>query len=199
MGTRRIRPSLPASPRTVAFGTLEVLAAVSIATGAVAALQSTTNPAGLGALYLLAVLEVAIRRGQVAALATALLSVLTLNFFFIAPRYRLAIAHSPDVVELIVFLIAAVVVGRLAATSRWRAAQAESRTQLASAREREATLLADVASAILAGDKLSAQLQIWRSSASAWQSRLRKTRRPVEPRAPERRSCTRSRTTCARL
>src|SRR5947209_13329656 len=159
MGTRRIRPSLPASPRTVAFGTLEVLAAVSIATGAVAALQSTTNPAGLGALYLLAVLEVAIRRGQVAALATALLSVLTLNFFFIAPRYRLAIAHSPDVVELIVFLIAAVVVGRLAATSRWRAAQAESRTQLASAREREATLLADVASAILAGDKLSAQLQ----------------------------------------
>jgi two-component system sensor histidine kinase KdpD len=143
----------------VAFGTLEVLAAVSIATGAVAALQSTTNPAGLGALYLLAVLEVAIRRGQVAALATALLSVLTLNFFFIAPRYRLAIAHSPDVVELIVFLIAAVVVGRLAATSRWRAAQAESRTQLASAREREATLLAEVASAILAGDKLSAQLQ----------------------------------------
>jgi two-component system sensor histidine kinase KdpD len=140
------------------FGVLEVVVAVGIATGAVAALQSTTNPVGLGALYLLAVLEVAIRRGEIPALATAVLSVLTLNFFFIVPRYRLAIAHSQDVVELIVFLIAALVVGRLAATSRWRAAQAESRAHLASAREREATLLAEVASAILAGESLPAQL-----------------------------------------
>lgn len=138
--------------------TLEVLAAVAIATGVVAALQSTTHPAGLGAIYLLAVLEVAIRRGGVPALAAAFLSFLTLNFFFITPRYRFAIAHSQDVVDLIVFLIVAVVVGRLAATSRVRAAQAESRARLASAREREATLLAEVASAILAGNSLTAQL-----------------------------------------
>jgi two-component system sensor histidine kinase KdpD len=110
-------------------------------------------------LYLLAVLEVAIRRGEVPALATAVLSVLTLNFFFIAPRYRLSIAHSQDVVELIVFLIAAVVVGRLAATSRWRASQAESRARVAAAREREATLVAEAASAILAGQSVSAQLE----------------------------------------
>jgi two-component system, OmpR family, sensor histidine kinase KdpD len=158
MRPRRVMQSSRSAPRTLAFTALEVLVAVAIATGIVAALQSTTNPVGLGALYLLAVLEVAIRRGQIAALATAVLSVLTLNFFFIVPRYRLAIAHSQDVVELIVFLIAALVVGRLAATSRRRAAEAESRAQLASARERDATLLAEVASAILASSSLRSQL-----------------------------------------
>jgi two-component system, OmpR family, sensor histidine kinase KdpD len=155
---RSVRGSRPVAARKLAFATLETLVAVAVATGAVAALQSTTHPAGLGAIYLLAVLEVAIRRGEGPALAAALLSFLTLNFFFVTPRYRLAIAHSQDVVELVVFLIVAVVVGRLAVTSRLRAAQAESRARLASAREREATLLAEVASAILAGDHLSAQL-----------------------------------------
>ncbi len=158
MPGQRNRASTATVPRTIGFAALEALIAVAVATGAVAALQSTTDPAGLGAIYLLAVLEVAIRRGEIPALATAVLSFLALNFFFIAPRYRLAIAHSHDVVELVVFLIAAVVVGRLAATSRWRAAQAESRAKLASAREREATLIAEVASAIVASNNLAAQL-----------------------------------------
>ena len=147
-----------ARPRALVLTSIEVVASVALATVCVALLQSTAPPTGLGVLYLLAVLEVAIRRGEIPALATAVLSVLTLNFFFLAPRYKLSIAHSQDVVELIVFLIAAVVVGRLAATSRWRAAQAESRARQASAREREATLVAEAASAILAGRSLSAQL-----------------------------------------
>ena len=49
---------------------------------------------GLGILYLLAVLAVAIRRGQLPALITAVLSVLTLNYLYIPPRHQLAIAHS---------------------------------------------------------------------------------------------------------
>ncbi len=132
---------------------------MAVATGGVAVLQSTTSAAGLGILYLLAVLAVAVRRGQVAALITAVLSVLTLNYLFITPRHQLTIAHSQDLVELIVLLIAAVVVGRLAAVARQRAAEAESRAGLASAREREATLLAEVASAILAGESVAAQLE----------------------------------------
>jgi two-component system sensor histidine kinase KdpD len=144
--------------RRVAGGTLEVVVAVGLATAGVAALQSTAPAAGLGALYLLAVLEVAIRRGQLAALACAVLSVLTLNYFFIAPRHRLTIAHSQDFAWLVVLLIAAVVVGRLAALGRRREAEAESRARIAADREREATLVAAVASAIVAGDSVSAQL-----------------------------------------
>jgi two-component system, OmpR family, sensor histidine kinase KdpD len=162
MQPRRIEhDALAPSPRitgSLAATGVEIVAAVAAATGVIAALQGITPASGLGSLYLLAVLAVAIRRGEVAGLVTAVLAVLTLNFFFIAPRHRLTIAHSRDVVQLIVLLIAAVVVGRLATLARQRAAEAESRAQTATAREREAKLLADVASAILAGHSVEAQL-----------------------------------------
>ncbi len=138
---------------------VETVAAVAVATGGVAALQSSTPVEGLAILYLLAVLAIAIRRGQLPALITAVLGVLTLNYFYLPPRHQLGIAHSQDVVELIVLLIAAVVVGRLAAVARERAAEAESRAGLAADREREAKLLAEVASAILVGDSVGAQLE----------------------------------------
>ncbi|MDQ2759051.1 MAG: ATP-binding protein [Actinomycetota bacterium] len=155
---RASRRTIQIRPAWLAAAAAEILGAVAGGTAAVAALQSIAPPAGLGVLYLLAVLAVAIRRGELAALATAFLSVLTLNYLFIAPRHRLAVAHSQDVVELVVFLIAAVVVGRLAVAGRQRAAEAESRARLALAREREAKLLAETASAILASRHLDAQL-----------------------------------------
>ena len=131
--------------RSVASAALEVVAAVVVATLVVAALQGITSASDLGSVYLLAVLAVAIGRGELAALATAVLGVLTFNFFYITPRHKLAIAHSDDFVQLIVLLIAAVVVGRLAAVARQRAAEADSRARTAAAREREAKLLAEVA------------------------------------------------------
>src|SRR5207302_2032124 len=122
-------------PRTLALAGLEIVAAVALATLGVAVLQSTAPAAGLGILYLLAVLAVAIRRGQLAALLTAALGVLTFNYFFITPRHRFAIAHSRDGVELVVLLIAAIVVGRLAALGRQRAGEAGRRAEIAPARD----------------------------------------------------------------
>jgi two-component system, OmpR family, sensor histidine kinase KdpD len=165
----RARPAAPGvrrgvapdrgSVRRAALVGLEIVLGVTAATAGVAALQSSTPVEGLAILYLLAVLAVAIRRGLVPALITAVLGVLTFNYFFLPPRHQLAIAHSQDVVELVVLLIAAVVVGRLAAVARERAAVAESRAGLAADREREATLLAEVASAILAGEGFGTQLE----------------------------------------
>jgi two-component system sensor histidine kinase KdpD len=143
----------------VSRATLDCVAAVALATGAVAALDSVAPATGLGVVYLLAVLFVAIRRSQVAALATAVLSVLTLNYFFIEPRHRLTISDSENVVALVVFLIAAVVVGRLALAARSRAVEAEERARLAKAREREAELLAAAASGVLAGVNIESQLE----------------------------------------
>lgn len=145
--------------RSVALSALEIVVAVGLATAAIAALQSTAPAAGLGIVYLLAVLAIAIRRGELPALITSILGVLTLNYLFIVPRHRFAIAHSQDVVELAVLLIAAVVVGRLAALARQRAAEAEERARIATAHEREAELLADIAAAILTGESLSVQLK----------------------------------------
>ena len=151
--------SNPTVWRSVAATAVEVVVAVAVATGVIAALQSAAPPAGLGIVYLLAVLAVAIRRGQLPALLTAVLAVLTLNYLYITPRHQLGIAHSQDVVELSVLLIAAVVVGRLAALARQQAAEADDRARSAATREREAELLADTAAAILAHEKLEAQLE----------------------------------------
>lgn len=166
----------------------EVVAAVVAATVVVALLQSAAPPAGLGAVYLLAVLEVAVRRGQGAALASAVLGVLTLNYLFIAPRHQLAIRHTQDLVDLIVFLIAAVVVGRLAELSRARAREAELRARTAAARQSEATLLAQSASAILAGRSFQAQCAAIEKlvQAATGASRVRIVVEPVpSPRADE--------------
>jgi two-component system sensor histidine kinase KdpD len=156
----KLTPAAPGrlKPRVAVGTAAEVLLAVALATGVVALLQSSTAAAGLGIVYLPAVLTIAIRRGQLAALLSAILGVLALNYFFITPRHHLTIAHSQDRVGLIVLLIAAVVVGRLAAIGRQQAQNATSRARLASAREREAKLLADAASAILAGESVDAQL-----------------------------------------
>ncbi len=143
----------------IAADAAEVVISVAIATGLVALLDEVAPVTGLGVLYLLAVLFIAIRRGQIAAIATSILSVIALNFFFIEPRYRLTIADDRNIVALAVFLIAALVVGRLAATARSQTGEAERRAMLASAREREAMILAEAASSLLAGEDLEAQLQ----------------------------------------
>jgi two-component system, OmpR family, sensor histidine kinase KdpD len=135
----------------IATTTLETLAWVGLATALVAILDSVATPAGLGSIYLIAVLAVAIRRGQIAALAAAVLGVLILNFFFIQPLHQLTIADSDNVVALGVLLLAALVVGRLAGQSRQRAAEAELRAKQAAAREQEAMMLADAATALLGG------------------------------------------------
>ncbi len=135
----------------IAATALETLAWVGLATALVAALDSVGTPAGLGSLYVIAVLAVAIRRGQVAALAAAVLGVLILNFFFVQPLHQLTIADSDNVVALGVLLLAALVVGRLAGQSRERATEAELRAVQAAAREHEAIMLADAATALLGG------------------------------------------------
>jgi two-component system, OmpR family, sensor histidine kinase KdpD len=148
----------PIEPRRIAMAALDIAAAIAVATGAVALLDEVAPVAGLGVLYILAVLYIAIRRGEVAALVTAVVAVTTLNFFFISPRYQLTIADSQNVVALGVFLVAALVVGRLAAVARERAHEAERRAVVAAAREREAMILARSASSLLAGGDLEDEL-----------------------------------------
>jgi two-component system sensor histidine kinase KdpD len=137
---------------------LETIAALVLATGAVGLLDRIAPTTGLAMLYLLVVLLIAIRHGELPALASAVGGVLLFNYFFIEPRHRLTIADSENVVALAVLLIAAVVVGRLASAARARAAEAEDRARQATAREREAELLAEAASSVLAGTGIESRL-----------------------------------------
>jgi two-component system, OmpR family, sensor histidine kinase KdpD len=136
---------LKGSPAVV----LESVLAVAVATGAVALLDSVAAATSLGVVYVLAVIFVAVRHGELPALATAGVSVLVMNFFFIQPTHRLTIADDHNVVALGVLLVAGVVVARLAAAARAQAAQAALRAEQALAREGEAKLLADAASSLL--------------------------------------------------
>jgi two-component system, OmpR family, sensor histidine kinase KdpD len=137
----------------IAATTLETLAWVGLATALVALLDSVAEPAGLGSIYLIAVLAVAIRRGQVAALVAAVLGVLVLNYFFLEPLHHLTIADPDNVVALGVLLLTALVVGHLAGLSRLRQAEAELRAEQAAAREREAAMLAEAATVFLSGSE----------------------------------------------
>jgi two-component system sensor histidine kinase KdpD len=140
----------PARLKDSLAAAVEALAAIAVATGAVALLEHVASPTSLAVVYVLAVMWVAVRRGEVPALATAAVSVLVVNFFFIAPRHRLTIADDHNVVALGVLLVVAFFVARLAATARAQAAQAALRAEQAQAREREAKLLAEAASSLLA-------------------------------------------------
>jgi two-component system, OmpR family, sensor histidine kinase KdpD len=127
----------------------ESVAAVAVATGAVALLNLVAPATSLGVVYVLAVMFVAIRHGAVPAFVTAAASVLVMNFFFIEPTHRLTIADDHNVVALAVLLVAGFVVARLASWARAQAKQAAFRADQALLREREAKLLAEAASSLL--------------------------------------------------
>jgi two-component system sensor histidine kinase KdpD len=166
---------------------VEIVVSIAGASLLVLALKGVTPITGLAVLYLPAVLVVAIRRGQVPGLVTAVLSVIALNFFFIEPRYQLTVAKSDQAVALGVFLIVAVVVGRLAATARERERESEARAAIADAREREAILLAEAASTMLVGGTLEGELQTVgrRLSEAVGRTRIELTATPT-PRPRER-------------
>lgn len=64
-------------------------------------------------LYLLAVLVAAVRAGPWPAIAASFIGAGCFNYFFTEPRYTLAMDRHEDVLTLAVFLIVAVLMGRL--------------------------------------------------------------------------------------
>src|SRR4051794_41915976 len=87
------------------FASIEIAAALVVASLAVAALDAVAPIAGLGVIYLLAVLLVAIRHGELAALATAVLAGVAGHLFFLDPRPPLAIAGLGEGGPPLLFLV----------------------------------------------------------------------------------------------
>ena len=117
---RTSRPAYPAYVRP----RLERLAvsamAVAAVTGAVFALKEIAPVLSLGALYLFAVLPVAVFYGLPCALAVSIASMLAFNYFFLPPLHTLALTDSGNWVALAVYIVTAVVVSELAARARRR-------------------------------------------------------------------------------
>jgi two-component system sensor histidine kinase KdpD len=93
----------------------------------------------LAMLYLLPVMLSSLLWGLGPGALTALISFLTLNYFFVTPYYTLLVHHTPDLLVLIVFLGVSIIIGQL--VGRLSKSLAETTT-----REHEVTQLYELIS-----------------------------------------------------
>jgi two-component system sensor histidine kinase KdpD len=127
------------------LGALASLAAVAVVSGAIELLKDHVPVLSLGALYIFAVLPIAIVWGRLYAIAVSVLSMLAFNVLFLPPLYTITLADSRNWFALAVFLVTAVVVSELAARSRRQA--------------RESALLARIATSLLEHGGVSDELE----------------------------------------
>jgi two-component system sensor histidine kinase KdpD len=125
-------------------GVLTSAAVVVAVTGAIALLRPHVPVLSLGALYVLAVLPIAILWGLAYAVPVSVASMAAFNFFFLPPEYTFRLADSRNWLALAVLLVTSVVVSELAAGLRRRA--------------RESALLAEIATGLLERGSVSREL-----------------------------------------
>ncbi len=113
---------------SVALGCVLALGA---ATALVALLEYGLYVPDASAVYLLAVVVVAVFFGVAPAVVTAVAGFLLHDFLFIEPRYTMVVNDPREVVTLLLLLVVGLVVGRLAGESRDRAVAAEERERQA--------------------------------------------------------------------
>jgi two-component system sensor histidine kinase KdpD len=92
-------------------------------------------------LYLIPLGIITARFGLGPGITSALITFLTFNYFFIKPYYTFTVHQPTDIVILVVFLIVAVVISQLVA-------RAQAGLAAATAREREATQLYELSTAL---------------------------------------------------
>ncbi|HEY6608840.1 MAG TPA: DUF4118 domain-containing protein, partial [Candidatus Limnocylindria bacterium] len=117
-----------------ARATIGVLAALAVASALVALVESVFRIDNASAIYLLAVVVVAIRYGATLAIVTSIGAFAAYNFLFIEPRLTLSVGRAEELLTLFLLLVVGIVMGRLAGIQR-------DREQQATRREREARAL----------------------------------------------------------
>ena len=121
---------------------------ISLACTALAALMYPYfAPANLVMVYLLGATIAALRCGRGPASLAAVANMILFDFFFVEPRYSLAVANFQYVVTLAVMLVVALIIANLGASVR-------AQTRVAGARERRTTLLYGMTRALMASRNL---------------------------------------------
>ena len=133
---RSPRPNLSSRPdlRRLGRAAAAVAAAVLVATVVVAALESSSlGLADASPVYFAAVVLVGSLLGTGPAIATAILAFVVYDLLFTDPRFTLIVEDPREWLDLVLFLILAIVVGRLSALGTERAAEASRRAEEATA------------------------------------------------------------------
>jgi len=133
---------LSAKAPSTGLGIFTALIVVAVGAGITSALESIAEPASLGIVFIPGVLLIATVWGLRLGLATAVLSALVFNFFYLPPLRNLSIDTQHDIVALVVFVIVAIASGTLAELARARAAESERRREEADRALEEAAALA---------------------------------------------------------
>ncbi|WP_374687344.1 DUF4118 domain-containing protein [Promineifilum sp.] len=107
--------------RSMAGRYLMTLAVVGSLTLALWPLRDRLTNANISLLYMLATLITAVWLGAGPSVLTAILSFFSFNFFLVRPYYTLAVEDPRELIDLVVFLAAALIAGRLAAYARQQA------------------------------------------------------------------------------
>jgi two-component system, OmpR family, sensor histidine kinase KdpD len=132
-------------------GILASAGVVVLVSAVVALLEPHVPVLSLGALYVLAVLPVAILWGTVLAAIVSVASMLAFNWFFLPPYHSFHLRESQNWLALAVYLAIAFAVSALAARARARRDDAEQRRA-------ESHALAEVALDLLRGRSLDEEL-----------------------------------------
>ncbi len=87
--------------------------------------KNTLQPRDIGIVYLVPVLASAVRWGLWPAIAAAILGAAASAFFLYAPFYSLSVADPQDVINLLLFILTAVIISQLASAVRAHAQAAD--------------------------------------------------------------------------
>ncbi len=99
-------------------GPFFALIGTAVATGLGFVIDQWLPTANISVAFLMAVLVVAMRAGLKPAILTSVTSFLAFNFFFTEPRWSFAVSDSQNILTIVFFLIAAVIVSNLAGRLR---------------------------------------------------------------------------------
>jgi signal transduction histidine kinase len=122
--------------------TLASAVLVAAVTAAVALLDPHVPALGLGVLYLLAVVPLALEYGLAVAAAVSVASIVSFNYFFLPPRHSLNPGTSQQWEVLVAFLVSSLVVSQLAARAQREARRSARLADEQAALRRVATLVA---------------------------------------------------------
>jgi len=165
-------------------------ASLTLATVLAAIVHLQLGVSDAAIVYMLAVVAVGMGYGSWMAVATSVASFLLYDFFFVQPLYTFSIAAPEEWLDLLLFLVVAIAIGRLSALQLQRRREAELRSAEARAMFAMSRDITTAATALEAAPLLAARLAREAEMARVWiglgdsigEERVVADTRPGEPR-----------------
>jgi two-component system sensor histidine kinase KdpD len=127
-GLRIMLPADTDSPRFQGWrGVLLALGACGAVTAIALPIRTALDHANIVMVYLLAVSLIAMWLGRLPAVVAAVASVILFDFFFVEPRFSLAVEDAQYLITFLVMLVVGLIIAALTARLQWGAQRATAR------------------------------------------------------------------------